>query len=90
MFRAKSAGTPALSGTSNVAPPLPPLTSQVIEAPLTTPESLDLHRYLGGLATVFVGVHVGAILLDSSSKYDLSVLPKDKAGALVFYFSNRL
>ncbi|HYV49001.1 MAG TPA: hypothetical protein VFA20_29275 [Myxococcaceae bacterium] len=36
------------------------------------------------------GVIPGAILLDSSSKYDVSVLPKDKAGALVFYCSNRL
>jgi DMSO/TMAO reductase YedYZ heme-binding membrane subunit len=26
---------------------------------------LDLHRYLGGLAVVFVGVHVGAIMIDS-------------------------
>ena len=26
---------------------------------------LSLHRYLGALAVVFVGVHVGAILLDS-------------------------
>jgi DMSO/TMAO reductase YedYZ heme-binding membrane subunit len=26
---------------------------------------LDLHRFLGGLAVVFVGVHVGAILLDT-------------------------
>jgi DMSO/TMAO reductase YedYZ heme-binding membrane subunit len=26
---------------------------------------LDLHRFLGGLAVVFVAVHVGAILLDS-------------------------
>jgi predicted ferric reductase len=25
---------------------------------------LDLHRYLGGLAVVFTGVHVGAILVD--------------------------
>jgi len=36
------------------------------------------------------GTIPGAILLDSSSKYDLSVLPTDKAGALVFYCSNRL
>lgn len=36
------------------------------------------------------GVIPGAILLDSSSKYDVSVLPKDKAGALVFYCTNRL
>lgn len=26
---------------------------------------LDLHRYLGGLAVIFVGVHVGAIMLDT-------------------------
>jgi DMSO/TMAO reductase YedYZ heme-binding membrane subunit len=26
---------------------------------------LDLHRYLGGLATVFVGVHVAALIADS-------------------------
>jgi hypothetical protein len=36
------------------------------------------------------GVIPGAILLTSSSKYDVSVLPKDKAGALVFYCTNRL
>jgi len=36
------------------------------------------------------GVIPGAVLLDSSSKYELSVLPQDKAGALVFYCSNRL
>jgi predicted ferric reductase len=26
---------------------------------------LDLHRFLGGLAVVFVGVHIGALLLDT-------------------------
>ena len=26
---------------------------------------LDLHRYLGGLAVIFVAVHVGAIMADS-------------------------
>lgn len=36
------------------------------------------------------GVIPNAILLASSSKYDLSVLPQDKATALVFYCSNRL
>lgn len=35
------------------------------------------------------GMIANAILL-SGSKYDVSVLPKDKAGALVFYCSNRL
>jgi predicted ferric reductase len=32
---------------------------------------LDLHRFLGGLATVFTAVHVGAILLDSYVRFDL-------------------
>jgi hypothetical protein len=36
------------------------------------------------------GVIPGAILLADHSKYDLSVLPQDKASALVFYCSNRL
>ena len=30
---------------------------------------LSLHRYLGALAVVFVGVHVGAILLDSYTSF---------------------
>ena len=33
---------------------------------------LDLHRFLGGLATIFVGVHVGSILLDSYTTFGLS------------------
>ncbi|MGZ4675107.1 MAG: ferric reductase-like transmembrane domain-containing protein [Acidimicrobiia bacterium] len=33
---------------------------------------LDLHRFLGGLATIFVGVHVGSILLDSYTSFGLS------------------
>lgn len=36
------------------------------------------------------GIIPSAIILDSSSKYDTSVLPQDKATALVFYCSNRL
>jgi len=32
---------------------------------------LDLHRYLGGLATVFVGVHVAALVADSYVHFDL-------------------
>ena len=30
---------------------------------------LDLHRFLGGLATVFVGVHIAAILLDTYTSF---------------------
>lgn len=33
---------------------------------------LDLHRFLGGLATVFVVVHVGAILLDTYTHFGIS------------------
>ncbi len=33
--------------------------------------TLDLHRYLGGLATIFVGVHVGSIILDSYTRFGL-------------------
>jgi len=33
--------------------------------------TLDLHPYLGGLAAIFVGLHVVAILLDSYIKFDL-------------------
>jgi DMSO/TMAO reductase YedYZ heme-binding membrane subunit len=37
-----------------------------LRPPHTTPAwTLDLHRALGGLATVFTAVHVGAIMLDS-------------------------
>ena len=32
---------------------------------------LDLHRYLGGLATVFVGVHVVALIADSYVHFDI-------------------
>lgn len=33
---------------------------------------LDLHRFLGGLATIFVGIHVCAILADSYTNFGLS------------------
>ena len=33
---------------------------------------LDLHRYLGGLAVIFVGVHVGAIMLDTYVPFGLT------------------
>ena len=32
---------------------------------------LDLHRYLGGLATIFTVLHVGAIIADSYVHFDL-------------------
>ncbi len=33
---------------------------------------LSLHRYLGALAVVFVGVHVGAILLDTYTNFGIT------------------
>ncbi len=33
---------------------------------------LDLHRYLGGVATIFVAVHVGSIILDSYTHFGLA------------------
>ena len=33
---------------------------------------LSLHRYLGALAVAFVGVHVGAILLDSYTSFGIT------------------
>jgi DMSO/TMAO reductase YedYZ heme-binding membrane subunit len=32
---------------------------------------LDLHRFLGALTVVFTGVHVGAILVDGATDFDL-------------------
>jgi methionine sulfoxide reductase heme-binding subunit len=43
-----------------------------LRPPRTTPAwTLDLHRALGGLATVFTAIHVGAIMLDSYVHFGL-------------------
>ena len=43
-----------------------------VRAPGRTPAwVLDLHRFLGGLATLFVGVHLGALLADSYIDFDV-------------------
>ncbi|MBV8692715.1 MAG: ferric reductase-like transmembrane domain-containing protein [Actinobacteria bacterium] len=34
--------------------------------------TLDLHRWLGALATVFTVVHIGAVLADSYTQFDLA------------------
>ncbi|HMK10186.1 MAG TPA: ferric reductase-like transmembrane domain-containing protein [Acidimicrobiales bacterium] len=36
--------------------------------------TLDLHRYLGGLATIFVGVHVLSIVLDSYTHFGVTAV----------------
>lgn len=48
------------------------MTTGVARGRVRRPVLLDLHRYLGGLATVFTGVHVAAILLDSYVKFSLT------------------
>ena len=42
--------------------------------PLNAPPvwTTDLHRFLGGLATIFVGVHVVAIMLDSYTSFGVT------------------
>jgi ferric reductase like protein len=48
------------------------MTTRIARGHVRTAWLLDLHRYLGGLATIFVGVHVGAILLDDYVHFDLA------------------
>ena len=42
------------------------LSSRVLGRRLTGPKLLDLHRFLGGLAVVFTGVHISGLVLDST------------------------
>src|SRR5262249_23625619 len=48
------------------------LSTKIFGRRLRTNWLLDLHRMLGGLALVFVGVHVTAILLDSYIHFGLT------------------
>src|SRR5580693_6951968 len=41
------------------------MTSKLVRLWVKNSWLLDLHRWLGGLALVFVGVHVGSLLLDT-------------------------
>jgi DMSO/TMAO reductase YedYZ heme-binding membrane subunit len=47
------------------------LSARVRPGRATRPWLLDLHRFLGGLAVVFVAVHVGGILLDSYVRFSI-------------------
>jgi DMSO/TMAO reductase YedYZ heme-binding membrane subunit len=42
------------------------LSSRVLGRRVSGPKLLDLHRYLGGLAVVFTGVHIAGLVLDES------------------------
>jgi predicted ferric reductase len=48
------------------------MTTRIARGRVRTAWLLDLHRQLGGLAAMFVGVHVGAILLDDYVHFDLA------------------
>jgi ferric reductase like protein len=48
------------------------MTTRVTGKRVRRPWLLDLHRYLGGLAAIFTGVHVGAIVLDTYVHFDLA------------------
>jgi predicted ferric reductase len=48
------------------------MTTRITGGRVRRPWLLDLHRYLGGLATIFTGVHVVAIVLDSYVHFGLA------------------
>lgn len=48
------------------------MTTRVAKGKVSRPWLLDLHRYLGGLAAIFTGVHVGALLLDTYVHFNLT------------------
>jgi hypothetical protein len=48
------------------------MTTRVASRWTRRPWLLDLHRYLGGLAVIFTGVHVAAIVADSFVHFDLA------------------
>jgi predicted ferric reductase len=47
------------------------ITTRVMKGHPSPSWLLDLHRYLGGVATVFVGVHIAAILADTFVHFSL-------------------
>ncbi|MCU1426537.1 MAG: putative rane protein [Actinomycetia bacterium] len=48
------------------------MTTQLVRGRVGRPWLLDLHRYLGGLAAIFTGVHVGALLADTYVHFSLT------------------
>jgi predicted ferric reductase len=48
------------------------MTTRIARGHVRTAWLVALHRYLGGLAAIFVGVHVAAILLDDYVHFDLA------------------
>src|SRR2546421_721437 len=48
------------------------MTSKIVRGRVSNPWLLDLHRWLGGLALVFTGVHVAAILGDTYVHFSLA------------------
>jgi len=48
------------------------LSTRLLKPVKRKPWLLDLHRWLGGLAAVFVAIHLGALVADSYVQFDLS------------------
>ena len=48
------------------------LSTRVLGKNPTGPWLLDLHRFLGGLAVVFVGIHIGGLIADSYTHFGLT------------------
>ncbi len=50
------------------------LSTRALGKRLTAPWLLDLHRYLGGLTIALVGLHMGALVADSYTHFDVAGL----------------
>lgn len=48
------------------------LSSRVLGRRISGPKLLDLHRFLGGLAVVFTGVHIAGLVLDSTVHFGIA------------------
>jgi predicted ferric reductase len=57
------------------------LSVKVRPAGTTRPWILDLHRFLGGLVVVFLGVHLGALVADSTVHFGVADLAVPLASA---------
>jgi rhodanese-like protein len=88
----------ALVGCARSATPTPAATAPSPVKDMTIDQLVEL-RKAGSVVVLDAngedfrrenGIIPGAILLTSSSKYELSQLPEDKSRKLVFYCSSRL
>jgi predicted ferric reductase len=48
------------------------MTTAIAKGRVKRPWLLDLHRFLGGLAVIFTGVHIGSLLVDTYTRFSLT------------------